>query len=53
MANKKKTEKEKINFDLSILSLEELIEVYGEITDFLGFLDEKRILPEKKVEEDE
>ena len=35
-----KKEEEKVGFDLSTLSLEELIQVYQDINDFIGFLEE-------------
>ncbi len=41
----------KVNFDMSTLSLEELIKVYEEITDFLKFLEEKKVVVEEKAEE--
>ena len=34
---------EKVEFDLSALSLQELMEVYKEIVDFLEFLQENKI----------
>ena len=34
---------EKVEFDLSALSLQELMEVYKEIVDFLDFLQENKI----------
>jgi hypothetical protein len=40
----------KVNFDMSALSLSELIKVYEDITDFLQFLDDKKIVQEEKVE---
>jgi hypothetical protein len=40
----------KVDFDLSVLSLEELVKVYENITTFLQFLDEKKIVQEEKVE---
>jgi len=43
-----KLEEEKIDFDLSALSLHDLIEVYNDITDFLQFLDENKIVSEEK-----
>lgn len=47
-------EENKVNFDLSTLSLSELIKVYDDITGFLQFLDDKKIVEEKKVgEQDE
>ena len=36
-------DEEKIEFDLSTLSLQELVDVYKNITDFLGFLQENKI----------
>ena len=36
-------EKNKTNFDLSNLSLQELIKVYESICSFLAFLDENKI----------
>jgi hypothetical protein len=41
---------EKVEFDLSTLNLQELVEVYTNITDFLEFLKENKIsLEEKEV----
>lgn len=34
---------EKVDFDLSLLSLEELIQVYNNIEEFLQFLEENKI----------
>ncbi len=48
-----KKEENKVDFDLSTLSLQELIELYGNITEFLKFLEEHKIILEEKVEEDE
>jgi hypothetical protein len=45
-------EENRVNFDLSTLSLNELIKVYEDITSFLQFLDEKKIVKEEKVEEE-
>ena len=36
-------EKRKVDFDLSALSLKELVEVYQDITNFIQFLDESVI----------
>lgn len=36
-------EENKVNFDLSILSLKELIEVYDEIDKFIKYLSDKKI----------
>lgn len=46
-----KKKEEKINFDMSILSLSELIKVYENITDFLEYLESKKILPENNGED--
>ena len=37
-----------VQFDLSTLSLQELVEVYKNITDFLDFLQENKITLEEK-----
>ena len=48
----KKEEKE--DFDLSVLSLNELIEAYKNIEEFLGFLNDSKIeIEEKEEDEDE
>ena len=39
---------EKVEFDLSALNLQELVEVYKNITDFLEFLKENKITLEDK-----
>jgi len=39
-----KLDEEKVQFDLSTLSLQELVEVYKNITDFLDFLQENKIV---------
>lgn len=55
MKNVKETEEDKkVNFDLSTLTLEELIEVYEDINVFLGYLEESKIeIEEKDKEENE
>ena len=40
-------EKEKVEFDLSTLSLKELVEVYNNIVDFLEFLKDNKIILEE------
>lgn len=45
-----KKEDKKVNFDLSILSLEELIQVYEKITNFLEYLKASKINEKEKVE---
>ncbi len=42
-------EQTKLNFDMSKLSLKELIEVYEKITEFLEFLNEEKVIEEEKV----
>ena len=55
MKSKKEIEEDKkVNFDLSTLTLEELIEVYDDINVFLDYLEESKIeIEEKDKEEDE
>lgn len=48
-----KNEEEKVGFDLSTLTLQELIEVYQDITDFLQFLNETKIDLEEKENSNE
>ena len=50
---KEKKEENKVNFDLSTLTLEELIEVYDNIKIFLDYLEESKIEMEEKGKEDE
>ena len=40
-------DEEKVKFDLYTLSLQELVEVYKNITDFLDFLQENKIVLEE------
>ena len=47
-ADAMKKEENKVNFDLSVLSLEELLEVYENIEEFLKYLNENRIEIEEK-----
>ena len=50
----KKKKEEKVGFDLSALSLQELVEVYGNINEFLQFLNDNKIeLEEKETDEDD
>lgn len=44
---------EKVDFDLSTLSLQELIKVYGDINEFIDFLNENKIEIEERENEDE
>ena len=41
-------DEEKVEFDLSTLNLQELTEVYSNITEFLEFLEESKIVLEEK-----
>ena len=45
----KKEENNKVDFDLSVLSLEELIKVYENVDNFLKYLKDKKIIIEEKV----
>lgn len=42
---------EKVEFDLSTLNLKELVEVYENITSFIDFLEENKIILEEKEHE--
>jgi len=44
-------EENKVNFDLSVLSLEELIKVYTKINEFLLFLETTKKVYEEKAED--
>lgn len=44
---------EKVNFDLSLLSLNELIEAYNNIDEFLSFLNDSKLEEKEEEEEDE
>ena len=46
-----KKEENKVDFDLSVLSLEELIKVYENIDNFIRFLNDKKIVIEEKVKD--
>ena len=43
-----KKEEKTVNFDLSTLTLEELVKVYEDIIDFTQFLDEAKIVIEEE-----
>ena len=47
MKNNEKT----VDFDLSLLSLQELITVYQKVAEFLDFLESKKIVEEEKGKE--
>jgi hypothetical protein len=46
-------EENKVSFDLSALSLSELIKVYEDIVNFLEFLNEKKIIEAKEAKANE
>ena len=48
-----KKEENKVNFDLSTLTLEELVEVYENIKIFIDYLEESKIEIEEKGKKDE
>ena len=43
-----KNERSKVDFDLSVLTLEELIKVYENIENFIKYLKDKKIVIEEK-----
>lgn len=44
-----KKEENKVDFDLSVLKLEELIKVYDNIENFIKYLNDKKIVIEDNV----
>ena len=46
-----KKEENKVDFDLSVLSFEELIKVYDDVNNFIKYLDNKKIVIEEKEKE--
>lgn len=44
-----KKEEKKVDFNLSILKLDELIKVYDEVNNFIKYLNDKKIVIEEKV----
>lgn len=48
-----KKKEEKVGFDLSNLSLQELIEVYNNIEEFIGYLEENKIEVEEEKDDDD
>ena len=44
---------EKVDFDLYVLSLNELIEAYDNIEEFLGFLNDSKVEVEEKEEDED
>lgn len=45
-----KREENKFDFDLSILTFEELITVYNDVDEFISFLEGKKVEIDKKEE---
>lgn len=43
-----KKEEKKVDFNLSVLKLEELIKVFGEVNNFIKYLNDKKIVIEEK-----
>lgn len=43
-----KEEKNKVNFDLSVLTLQELVKTYQEVSSFISFLETKKQPEDKK-----
>lgn len=46
-----KKQESKVDFDLSVLKLEELIKVYDDIENFIKYLNDKKIIIEEKVKD--
>jgi hypothetical protein len=46
-----KKEENKVDFDLSVLSFEELIKVYDNVNNFIKYLNDKKIVIEEKEKE--
>lgn len=46
-----KKEENKVDFDLSVLSFEELIKVYDDVNNFIKYLNDKKIVIEEKEKE--
>lgn len=46
-----KKEENKVDFDLSVLKLEELIKVYENIENFIKYLKDKKIVIEEKAKD--
>lgn len=44
-----KKDENKVDFDLSVLKLDELIKVYEEVENFTKYLKDKKIVIEEKV----
>jgi len=50
---KMKKEESKVNFDLSVLTLTELVDLAGKVKSFLQFLDDNRIDDSEDKEEED
>lgn len=46
-----KKQENKVDFDLSVLNLDELIKVYEKVENFIKYLNDKKIVIEEKVKE--
>ena len=44
-----KKEENKVDFNLSILKLDELMKVFDDVNNFIKYLDDKKIVIEEKV----
>lgn len=44
-----KKEEKKVDFNLSVLKLDELIKVFDDVSNFIKFLNDKEIVIEEKV----
>ena len=44
-----KKEEKKVDFNLSVLKLDELIKVFEDVSNFIKFLNDKKIVIEEKV----
>lgn len=44
---------QKVNFDLSTMSLKELVKTYNSISEFIKFLDGNKIIREEKGKEND
>ena len=46
-----KKEEKKVDFNLSVLKLDELVKVYSEVNNFIKYLNDKKIVIEEKVKD--
>jgi len=44
-----KKEEKKVDFNLSILKLDELVKVFEDVSNFIKYLNDKKIIIEEKV----